>query len=251
MKTSNNKSTLFWATTGLFTALVAVVTMSFSVYVPATRGFFNIGDSMVFLTALLFGPISGAFAGGVGSAIADLLLGYSYYAPATLVIKGFEGFIVGVLYNKKPNLTPSSWRLTTIFVGLVLSLLLGYFGVTYYSGDVGITLGTMIIDINIPWVFWIACSALVFIIISWFGWKNDLEVGWTIFSVIIGGLFMVLGYFIYQYFLIGPLFQIEVIAIAEVPINLGQMIVGIVVSIFLFRSIQRYLPSLQSNYKRS
>lgn len=232
------------ATTGLFTALVAVVTMSFSVYVPATRGFFNIGDSMVFLTALLFGPITGAFAGGVGSAIADLMLGYSYYAPATLVIKGSEGYIVGWLSNKKPNFSTSSWKMFTIILGFCIGGLLGFFGINYYSGDVGITVGSVIFTLNIPWYFWAILSIVIILSLTWLGWKNDPEIGWNVFSVIIGGLVMVTGYFIYEYFFLGPLFQIEVIAIAEVPINMGQMVVGIVVSILLIKSIRRYLPSL-------
>jgi hypothetical protein len=139
----------------------------------------------------------------------------------------------------------------TLSFGLIISILLAYFGVVFYSGDVGITFGSITININIPWMIWILISALILITVAWFGWKNDPDMGWTILSVTVGGLIMVLGYFIYQFFLIGPLFQIEVIAIAEIPINMGQMIIGIIVSILLYRSIQRYLPFLQSNYKRS
>ena len=239
------------ATTGLFTAIVCVVTMSFTFYVPATRGFFNIGDSMVFLSALLFGPLVGAFAGGVGSAIADLLLGYSYYAPATLVIKGFEGYMVGWLREKKPAFSTSSWRFFTVMLGLLVGGMLAYFGIAYYSGEIevglgsSITLGSTTLSLSIPYLFWGGLSAIVFLLIVWWGWKNEPEIGWTIFSVIVGGLIMVSGYFLYQYFLIGPLFQIEVVAILEVPINMGQMIVGIVVSIPLIKAVRRYLPFLR------
>ena len=52
---------------------------------------------MVYTTAILFGPLVGAFAGGIGSMFADLFLGYSHFAPATLIIKGLEGAIVGLL----------------------------------------------------------------------------------------------------------------------------------------------------------
>ena len=76
-----SKFTLNIVFASISTALVCVATMLFQVYVPATRGFFNIGESMVFLSALLFGPFVGAFAGGIGSMLADLLLGYYYYAP--------------------------------------------------------------------------------------------------------------------------------------------------------------------------
>jgi uncharacterized membrane protein len=231
---------------GLFTALVFIVTSSFSIYVPATRGFFNIGDSMVFLTALLFGPLIGAFAGGVGSALADLWLGYPYYAPATFVIKGFEGFIVGWLSNKKPTLSPINWKISTITLGVILAGLLGYFGINYYSGETAIALGSISFTLSIPAIFWILLSALIFIFIAWLGWKNEPDTGWTIMSTVIGGLIMVTGYYLYQFFLIGPLFQIQVVAIAELPINLGQMIVGIVITVPLFKSVKRYLPFLNN-----
>jgi uncharacterized membrane protein len=230
--------------TAIFTALVCVVTMSFSIYVPATRGFFNIGDSMVFLSALLFGPLVGAFASGVGSGLADLLLGYFYYAPATLVIKGFEGFIVGELNKRKPSFSVGSWRIYTLTLGLIIGGLLGYFGINYYSGDVEVALGSSYFTLNIPQTLWAVLSVLVVASITYLAWKHDPEMGWTIFTVTVGGLAMVTGYFIYQYFLIGPLFQIEVVAIAEVPINVGQMIVGIVISLLLVKPIKKYLSFL-------
>ena len=55
----------------IFTALTAVATISFSVSVPATRGYFNIGETMVYLSALLFGASIGGLSGGFGSMIAD------------------------------------------------------------------------------------------------------------------------------------------------------------------------------------
>lgn len=84
----------------LFTALVTAVTMAVNVPVPATQGIINVGDSMIFTAALLAGPRLGLFAGGVGSALANLLLGMSIWAPWTLVIKGLEGFIVGSLGHR-------------------------------------------------------------------------------------------------------------------------------------------------------
>ena len=56
----NKKSPIYLIVTAIFTALVCVVTIMFSAYVPATEGFFNIGESMVFLSALLFGPYVGS-----------------------------------------------------------------------------------------------------------------------------------------------------------------------------------------------
>lgn len=120
----------------VFTALVCVVTIMFSIYVPNTQGFFNIGESMVFLSALLFGPFVGAFAGGIGSMLADLLLGYPHYAPATLIIKACEGAIVGALKKRNPKFSSKlNWKLFTLVSGVVAGFLLGWVGTAYYSGS--------------------------------------------------------------------------------------------------------------------
>lgn len=81
----------------IFTALVALLTMAFTIPIPATRGYINLGDAMIFTTALILGKKVGFLAGGIGSALADLLLGYAQWAPFTLIIKGLEGFIAGLL----------------------------------------------------------------------------------------------------------------------------------------------------------
>lgn len=79
------------------TALVTVGTMVIKVPTPATQGYVNLGDAFIILSAFLFGPAMGFVAGGVGSALADILGGYAIWAPWTLVIKGFMGVIVGFL----------------------------------------------------------------------------------------------------------------------------------------------------------
>jgi uncharacterized membrane protein len=93
---------------------------------PATNGFINIGDAVVMLTGLLFGPIIGGIAGGVGSSLADLFLGFPIYAPATLVIKGLEGFFVGLIANPKKN---DKWNYRD-FLGVIVGgfiMVSGYF----------------------------------------------------------------------------------------------------------------------------
>ncbi len=82
---------------GILTALTTAVTMALVVPFPPTRGFFNLGDAMVFFSALTFGMRAGAICGGVGSAIADILLGFGYFAPITLVAKGSEGLVAGAI----------------------------------------------------------------------------------------------------------------------------------------------------------
>ncbi|MEM4246101.1 MAG: ECF transporter S component [Candidatus Bathyarchaeia archaeon] len=78
----------------VFTAMVAALTLLIRIPVPATGGYINFGDTVIFVSALLFGPLVGGLSGGIGSAIADMI-GYPVFAPFTFVIKGLEGFLIG------------------------------------------------------------------------------------------------------------------------------------------------------------
>lgn len=82
---------------GLLTALVTVCTMVFQIPVSATQGYIHLGDSMILLIGVFFGWRYGMVAGGVGSALADLLSGYAHWAPFTLIIKGVMGLIIGLV----------------------------------------------------------------------------------------------------------------------------------------------------------
>lgn len=77
-------------------ALTAVTTLFVRVPIPATNGYFNIGDVFIILAGLWLGPKAGFVVGAFGSAIADAI-GYPVYIPATFIVKGFEGFITGTL----------------------------------------------------------------------------------------------------------------------------------------------------------
>ena len=99
----NNKTKLL-VLNGLMIALVCMATMVIQIPIPMTEGYVNIGDSIIFVTSILFGPISGMIAGGFGSALADILTGYSHWALFTLLIKGFEGYIVGIIVRENTNL---------------------------------------------------------------------------------------------------------------------------------------------------
>lgn len=104
-------------------ALVAVMTMLVQVPVPQTRGYINLGDTMILILALFFGWKVGFVAGGLGSALADILSGYGHWAPFTLVIKGIEGFLVGALASSEKK-----WSVRVLFCALgALQMVGGYF----------------------------------------------------------------------------------------------------------------------------
>lgn len=133
-----------WA---LLIALTAVATMVIKVPTPATRGYVNIGDAAIFVSALLFGARAGGIAGGIGSALADLLLGYTHYVPITLVVKGMEGIIVGGLFTvtRRSVLSRSGFLLAIPIVVLGGTwMVLGYFTSQIFLYGWGAALGEIL-----------------------------------------------------------------------------------------------------------
>ena len=227
-------------------ALVCAVTMVFSVYVPQTRGFFNLGETMVYAVAMLLGPFIGSFAGGVGSMFADILLGYYVYAPATLVVKALEGGVVGLLSRKGGALpeyySRRDWKIFTTEMGVLVGILIGLVGFLYYSGSVELSSGIVSFGtptIFIPAVFWFVIGTFVALLIAAIAFLSEPEFGLMIVSTIFGGLIMVTGYFLYEQLFLG------VFALAEVPINIGQMTIGLVVAIPVVKVVRRALPQLR------
>ncbi|MBQ9897866.1 MAG: ECF transporter S component [Ruminococcus sp.] len=70
----------------LLAAFTCVATFLIQIPTP-TKGYVNLGDSLVNISAWLLGPVYGTASAGIGSALADFVTGYVVYAPATLVIK--------------------------------------------------------------------------------------------------------------------------------------------------------------------
>jgi len=88
-----------WFTSVGFIVLVMVTTLLIRVPVPG-GGYFNFGDVVIVFAALLGGSKGGALAGGIGSALADLI-GFPIFAPITLVAKGLLGGLAGLGKDRK------------------------------------------------------------------------------------------------------------------------------------------------------
>lgn len=107
------------------TALVCVATLIIRIPNPM-GGYFNVGDVMIFVSALTFGPLVGGIAGGIGSALADVI-GFPVFAIPTLFIKGVEGFLAGLITNKK-----SIFRDVLAVTIAGVEMILGYLVVEIY-----------------------------------------------------------------------------------------------------------------------
>ncbi|MEN2974684.1 MAG: ECF transporter S component [Candidatus Caldarchaeales archaeon] len=219
----------------LSTAIVAIATSIFTVYVPATRGYFNLGETMIYFTALYFGPFIGAFAGGIGSALADILLGYTIYAPATLVIKAAEGWTAGYLAKK---ILGKERNIFNFILSLIVST--GYLfiiliiGLYIFSGEVELSLQMLpsLSGFIQPYI-WFPLAVLATATPIYLTVKSKKSEGLLVLVLLLSGLVMVSGYFIYQQFILGYY------AVAEVPVNLGQVVLGAAVAIPLYRAVKR------------
>ncbi len=131
---------------GILTALTAAITYaSFAPFSP-TKGYFNLGDSMVFFSALAFGCRAGAICGGVGSAAADILLGFGIFAPVTLVAKGGEGFVAGTISRSGKG---KKWAIVLGITAGGAVMITTYFFAEWLFLDVGFGKALAEIPINI------------------------------------------------------------------------------------------------------
>jgi uncharacterized membrane protein len=121
----NEKWTL--AKTAIVSALIGLAclgTLLIRIPIPATTGYFNLGDIFVILAGLWLGPLGGFLVGSIGPSIADAI-GFPQFILATFVTKGLEGLIVGVVAG---GFNPYSIRRRTVgaFAG-GFTVVVGYF----------------------------------------------------------------------------------------------------------------------------
>lgn len=239
----NMPKSLLLSITAVMAALIAVLTSAFQIYVPLTYGYFNLGEIGVYITAILFGPAIGGIAGGVGSMVADLATGYVIYAPGTLVIKGLEGFFVGYLsFVFRDRLAPKQLRYLGISLGGGLAICMLVIGVLRFSGELQLsggpeTLPWWLIPFFLPsWAWFILAiflgSMTVFITL-----RYEPKAAWNVMSMLIGGGIMISGYFLYEFLLFREA------AIAELPFNFMQVIIGIMVALPITERLLRTMKN--------
>lgn len=79
--------------TAILAALICVATMIVQIPIPATGGYANLGDGIILISSFLLPVGCSITAAALGSALADLLLGYVAFIPGTLMIKAFMAFL--------------------------------------------------------------------------------------------------------------------------------------------------------------
>ncbi|HUV06608.1 MAG TPA: ECF transporter S component [Spirochaetia bacterium] len=82
-------------------AVTTIFTRVVQIPIAPTRGYLNLGDVAIYFAAFTFGPFTALLAGGIGTAIADLISPYAYYAPISLVVHGLQGFVAGLIAGRR------------------------------------------------------------------------------------------------------------------------------------------------------
>ncbi len=193
--------------TGLMIALVFLATRFTAFPGPLPPGYINLGDVVVMVAAVMMGPVTGLIAGAVGSAFADLAYGAIIYIPVTFIVKGFEGYLVGVIARKgSRKQTADSSRQEA--------------GSTRLA-EAGRSLSE----------------------------RNGIAAyGRNAVAVIAGAVVMVLGYFLTEAFILGLIDNTfgYAYAFANLPLNLIQGSLSIVVSYVFINILRKAIPVKQS-----
>ena len=110
----------------LFASLVFIGTFILKIPTPGTGGYIHPGDALVILSGVFLGPNYGFLAAAVGSALADILGGYVFYAPITFAVKGCIALLAAIAFRK---LAKTHLPSTALMAGGVIDILftvLGY-----------------------------------------------------------------------------------------------------------------------------
>jgi uncharacterized membrane protein len=157
--------------TALLIALVFIATRFINIRLPiaSSGGLVHLGNTMLFISAIVFGKKKGAIAGGFGMALFDLLSEWAIWAPFTFIVRGVMGYIIGS--------------------------------------------------------------------IAWSNDKNGNSKIANIVGITISGIWMIFGYYITEVILYGN----HIKAIASIPGNITQIVIGLVIGVPAAKVLKRYI----------
>lgn len=240
--------------TGLMTALVFVLTFTFKIPVPYTSGYIHLGDSMIYVSVLVLGPVFGAFASGVGSMMADLLAGYSHFALPTFIIKSLMALIMGLFLsvkNRKASMAAVVSALL-LWVGFMTRTALFLNQQVTATGSLNVIESVAGPDANaealndtaavlktLPLYLYVGVALLIifFALAAYFISRREATRLSTLKAVVgmsAAGMWMVMGYYLVECYMYSPL-----AAIFSVPMNLIQFLGGVMAASLLAPALKK------------
>lgn len=116
-------------TIALAMAVVCVSTMA--IQIPIPLGYMHLGNCFILLISVYSDRLTGTLAGGMGSALADLLSGYPQWILPTLIIKGLMGYVIARA-AKKDGKKAKAVSIRT-FIATALGILIMVGGYTFFG----------------------------------------------------------------------------------------------------------------------
>jgi len=116
--------TLSLVQVALMIAMTTLVTMT--VRVPIFSGYTHLGDSMIFIAAIMLGNRKAFVSASVGMMLADILSGYLIWSPFTFVIKGVMAFIAGTIAYRNGKNGEDFGNNLVAFIVAGIWMVLGY-----------------------------------------------------------------------------------------------------------------------------
>ena len=236
--------------TGLMTALITVSTMVIAIPVPFTNGYIHMGDSMIFLSVLVLGWKYGAFAAGVGSALADIFLSYVHWAPWTLCIKGLMAVVMGLIIqqcmkDKKYTVLFSliisgAWVVFNIIVQRIVTYEASANGERLFE-DAGVNsvseLGEFINGIQSQLMLIALAIPVILILLAILVRKKEHIIipVYQIVAMTATGLWMVFGYYIAG----GLLYGNFAVSAFSIPANMIQFVGGFLIAVLVAAALHK------------
>ena len=117
--------------TAAMAAIVFILTYTFKI--PFPNGYTHLGDCAILIGVIVLGRKKGAWAGGIGAAMADLIGGYAQWIIPTLIIKFLMATVMGLIMEKVMPENKINFLVGAVVGGLVQ--IVGYTAVkiVYYG----------------------------------------------------------------------------------------------------------------------
>ncbi len=131
MEKKRKSSALKIALIAVLTAVVVVFTIIIKIPTP-TKGYLNLADLAICFIAFTFSPLTAFIAGGLGTALADILSGYPQWAPISFIVHGLEGLVVALIVKRSAQSISDGVPVLKIkiFLAMIFCILIvtgGYF----------------------------------------------------------------------------------------------------------------------------
>lgn len=230
--------------TALMTAFILITTLVIQIPVPFTSGYIHMGDACIFIAGILLGPIDGAIAAGLGSALSDFLGGYVHWVVPTLIIKSFMGFLVGAVAQKRGRyiwgvLAAWAFALAGLFI-LLTQIDQGVLVASVEALSQSDSPSELLNAIKIQLIIAAVSLPLLAGILTWVTRRYGLPLRAPL-AMIVAGIWMVAGYYVAA----GIIYGNFLAPIFSIPWNIVQFSIGILFATLALKPLKSIISPPQ------